>query len=193
MIILDNGHGKNTLGKRSPIWEDGSQLFEYEFNRHVVQIIKQELEYLGIECCVLVPEEEDISLQKRCERANKIYQNDKSSFLISIHANAGGGKGWEVFTSVGQTESDNIASYIFASARNVFPSVKFRLDYSDGDADKEAQFYILRKTNCPAVLTENFFMDTKSDCDILFSLEGRKKIAMLHVNGIVKYLTSLKK
>lgn len=30
-VILDNGHGKETPGKRSPIWGDGSQLFEWEF------------------------------------------------------------------------------------------------------------------------------------------------------------------
>ena len=32
-ILLDNGHGYDTPGKRSPIWPDGSQLFEWEFNR----------------------------------------------------------------------------------------------------------------------------------------------------------------
>lgn len=188
-IILDNGHGNNTPGKRSPVWDDGSQLFEYEFNIHVVQMISQELDKLGIENTILVPEEIDISLPERCDRANRIYQQEnKQALLISVHANAGGGKGWEVFTSVGQTKSDIIASYIFAEARKIFTNIKFRLDYSDGDPDKEAHFYILRKTNCPAVLTENFFMDTKSDCDILFSQEGRKKIALLHVNGIVQYL-----
>ena len=38
-IILDNGHGNNTPGKRSPKWEDGTQLFEYEFNRDIVKRI----------------------------------------------------------------------------------------------------------------------------------------------------------
>lgn len=32
-ILIDNGHGKETPGKRSPVWPDGSQLYEYEFNR----------------------------------------------------------------------------------------------------------------------------------------------------------------
>ena len=40
---------------------------------------------------------------------------------------------------------------------------------SDGDRDWEEDFYILRKSRCPAVLTENFFMDT-------------------HVEGIVEWL-----
>ena len=43
--ILDNGHGGiidgeyQTPGKRSPKWEDGTQLFEGEFNRAVVKRI----------------------------------------------------------------------------------------------------------------------------------------------------------
>ena len=31
VIILDGGHGVDCAGKRSPIWGDGSQLFEWEF------------------------------------------------------------------------------------------------------------------------------------------------------------------
>ena len=38
-ILLDNGHGQETPGKRSPVWADGSQLFEYEFNRDIVRRI----------------------------------------------------------------------------------------------------------------------------------------------------------
>jgi hypothetical protein len=41
--ILDNGHGGmidgvyQTPGKRSPVWPDGTQLFEGEFNRAIVK------------------------------------------------------------------------------------------------------------------------------------------------------------
>ena len=38
-IILENGHGSQTPGKRSPIWGDGSQLLEWEFNRDIVRRI----------------------------------------------------------------------------------------------------------------------------------------------------------
>lgn len=41
MVILDAGHGYNTKGKRSPVWSDGSQLFEWEFNRDVVKRIRE--------------------------------------------------------------------------------------------------------------------------------------------------------
>jgi len=57
---------------------------------------------------------------------------------------------------------------------------------ADGDIDKESDFYILKKTNCPAVLTENLFMDTENDCRFIMSEQGRKIIANLHVEAIKK-------
>ena len=49
-ILLDNGHGYDTPGKRSPIWPDGSQLFEWEFNRDIVSRIEILLKKAGISC-----------------------------------------------------------------------------------------------------------------------------------------------
>jgi len=187
-VILDNGHGKNTAGKCSPIWGDGSQLFEYKFNRDIVNRISAELTALKINHKILVPELIDISLTERVRRANEIYAKDKDSFLISVHANAGGGTGWEIFTSVGQTKSDTLASVIFVEAHKVLTTIKFRFDVNDGDMDKEADFTILKKTDCPAVLTENMFMDTEKDCKFIMSEHGRQLITKIHVNGIIKYL-----
>ena len=60
---------------------------------------------------------------------------------------------------------------------------------SDGDPDWEENFYILQKTKCPAVLTENFFQDNKDDVDFLLSPDGKKKVIQVHVDGIIKYLS----
>ena len=58
----------------------------------------------------------------------------------------------------------------------------------DGDPDFEENFYVLRKTICPAVLTENFFQNSKNDVEWLESEEGFKTVVEYHVNGILKYL-----
>jgi N-acetylmuramoyl-L-alanine amidase len=187
LIILDNGHGKDTLGKRSPVWPDGSQLFEYEFNRDVVKRIAQKLDLEGIPYKVLVPEMNDISLPERCKRANVLnYNYDGNAVLISVHANAGGGTGWECYTSKGNTAADKYATVLFNEATKFFPNWKMRADYSDGDPDKESQFYILQHTTCPAILTENFFMDNAMDCKYIMSTEGRQRVAEMHVAGIKK-------
>lgn len=186
VVILDNGHGKETPGKRSPVWPDNTQLFEYEFNRDIVKRISQKLLEKGIPFHILTPEQTDVPLTSRVKRANSLFKKyDNKAFLISIHANAGGGTGWEAYTSKGQTKSDKIATELYRQAEIVFPNAKMRKDLSDGDADKEADFYILKHTFCPAVLTENFFMDYYPDCRLIMSDEGRNKVAQLHTNAII--------
>ena len=192
MVILDNGHGFNCAGKRSPKWEDGTQLFEYEFNRDIVNRIAEKLQKLNISHFILVPEEKDISLTERVNRANKINKQYRNKcFLISIHANAGGGTGWEVWTSIGQTKSDDIATIMWQEMKTEFPSEKMRVDMADGDVDKEKNFTILYETKCPAILTENFFMDTEKDCKLIMSNTGRQKIANAHVRAIQKVIDTL--
>jgi N-acetylmuramoyl-L-alanine amidase len=100
--------------------------------------------------------------------------------VVSIHVNAAGyvskwlnATGWIVFTCSGQTESDKLAEYLCESAIKNFPGRRIRTDMSDGDRDWVEDFYILRKSWCPAVLTENFFMDTHVE-GIMECLESKK-------------------
>lgn len=131
--ILDNGHGKDTKGKRSPVWSDGKQLFEYEFNRDIVKRIADELTKRGIEYRILVPEIIDISLGERCRRANHIHgTSGKRAFLVSVHANAGGGTGWEAYTSKGRTRSDAMATIFYEQFAKDCPKAKIRKDMTDG-------------------------------------------------------------
>ncbi|MCM1077881.1 MAG: N-acetylmuramoyl-L-alanine amidase [Bacteroidales bacterium] len=194
-LILDNGHGANTSGKRSPVWADGSQLMEYEFNRDIVKRIAEQCKEGGIDCRVLVPEDRDISLAERCRRANAIYnETGGKCFLISIHANAGGGTGWEAYTSPGKTKADDIATELYRQAETEFArdGWKMRRDMSDDDPDKEEGFYILKHTKCPAVLTENFFMDTEKDCRLIMSEYGRWRVTQIHyraIKNIIKQAT----
>ena len=189
IVILDNGHGRDTKGKRSPIWKDGTRLFEYEFNRDIVRRLSDLLMSEGIDFAVLVTETNDVSLKERCKRANELYdQVDGNCFLISIHANAGGGTGFEVYTSKGHTRADDMATVLFQEMKKEFPEWKARADMRDGDPDKEDQFYILRNTKAPAMLSENFFMDTEKDCRLIMSNEGRDRIAKAHFEAIKKLI-----
>ena len=50
-VILDNGHGRDTAGKRSP---DG-RLREYAYTREMARRIAQDLKRQGIDVSLLVP------------------------------------------------------------------------------------------------------------------------------------------
>lgn len=202
-ILVDNGHGHNTPGKRSPYSACGSlpeiEFFEYAWNREIALEIVKELVRLGYDAEVLVPEEEDISLRERCNRVNK-YCKDLGTanvILISIHSNAAGNgcdwynaKGWSAYTSIGHTKSDIIAEHLYDAAEVCFPDRKIRTNMSDGDRDWEENFYILKNTLCPAVLTENFFYDNVDDVKYILSEEGKAAVVKCHVTGIVNYLKS---
>lgn len=179
-ILLDAGHGIDTPGKRSPIWSNGLQLFEWKFNRDIVRRIKLAIP----EAIILVHEDIDVSLKERCNRANQY----SDAILISIHGNAGGGTGFEAFTSIGKTKADDYATIIYDEVEKSKVWSKIRTDYTDGDPDKEESFYILKYTKCPAILTENGFMDTEADCKIMLSEEGRQQIARYHINAINRLL-----
>ena len=66
-ILIDNGHGIFTAGKRSP---DG-ELREGIYTREIARRLTSRLQALGLDASLLVPEEEDIPLAERCIRANK--------------------------------------------------------------------------------------------------------------------------
>jgi len=188
--LLDNGHGclidglYQTPGKRSPKWNDDTILYEGEFNRSIVNRIIESLAFDNIRFVNIAPEYEDISLNKRVERANRYYEKAECIY-VSIHSNAGGGKGYEIYTSKGDTKSDKIASVFYEKFKEEFPDITMRPDYSDGDVDKEANFYVIDNTKMPAILTENFFMDNEEECKrYLLTKEGRDKIALAHYNAI---------
>lgn len=195
-ILIDNGHGIDTPGKRSP---DGV-LREYAWNRLIASRIVDRLLSLGLDAELLVPEETDISLPERCRRMNAWCRRlgKDNVIVISIHANAAGhgdrwydATGWCAYTSRGNTRADALATCLYQAAQASLPGKRLRTDYTDGDPDMEADFYILRHTTAPAVLTENFFMDSHPDCDFLLSPEGQSAIVSLHVTGITAYLSTL--
>lgn len=99
------------------------------------------------------------------DRAGKA--NVAGADLISIHANAGGGTGFECFTSPGQTQSDQWAEKCLAAYAAMFPGFTGRYDTQDGDKDKEAKFTVLAKTLNRAILFELGFMDRPSDLEMM--------------------------
>ena len=194
--IFDNGHGGmvdgvyQTPGKRSPVWPDGTQLFEGEFNRAIVDRLMAKCEANGISAVNLVDTPKDISLTERVNAANRIAKSsDKPCIYVSIHADAfsdESANGWSVYTSPGTTKSDGIATILFEKAAREFTGEYMRSDkYSDGDVDKEAKFTVLMNTNMPAILSENFFMTNSSNCHkYLLPEEGRDRVAKIHFEMI---------
>ena len=189
-ILIDNGHGNNTPGKRSP----DSTFFEWQFNREIAIKVCEVLKKRGYDAQRIVTEDTDVSLGERCRRVNAVC-NDvgrTNVLLVSIHANAAGKGNWStargfsvyVYTEA-STRARNLAQCIYDEAfqrghkgnRSVPPTHYW-----------EARFYILKHTSCPAVLTESMFYDNREDLAFLKSEQGKQQIVDVHVEGIISYI-----
>jgi N-acetylmuramoyl-L-alanine amidase len=154
----------------------------------------------GIKSFIVTPELNDTSLSTRAARVNKRVEENKkkgiSTILFSVHLNAAGnGKswtnatGWECWTTKGKTKSDILAECAYDAASELLSgfNVKMRTDNTDGDRDKENNWTILYKSNCPCILTENMFMDNKGDYEFLMSPYGKDLIANVHVKTVLNW------
>lgn len=193
-ILIDNGHGVETKGKRSP---DGT-LREYAWAREVANMICDILQAEGYDASLLVPEERDISLAERCRRANRHPKND--TILVSIHCDASGdgskwmkARGWSVFTTKGITKADTLAESIWNRAKQMFRAPLKVRSYSNAKMghDYEENYYILMHSYCPAVLVENFFQDNLEDVAYLKTDIAKATCAEVVVLGIEDYLRTL--
>ena len=193
VVILDNGHGKDTPGKCAP----DKSLYEWQWTREIVALLCERLYGLEhVQTVILVPEEIDVPLKERVRRVNTIYHDakiaGKECLLISVHINAAGhgtwknASGWSVWVSNNASEkSKRLAQIAYHEAvslglqgNRVVPEEQYW----------SSNFYILKNTPCPAVLTENMFQDNHEDVEFLKSDEGKEKIVELHVNAIKKYM-----
>ena len=214
LIILDNGHGNDTPGKRSPLWQDGSQLIEGLWTRLIAREVQERLNLLGYDARLLVPEKRDIPLTVRIHRAREWVNEHRQRggiaaqrILVSIHANAStaseqdyapflGRKasGWEAFVHGSDVNSRVLGQTLYRHALDLLPEL-FPIRTRCGNArkgfplePKKAEFYMLAYAPCAAVLTENLFMDNAADCWYLLSPEGQQTIVRLHVQAIDNYM-----
>lgn len=193
--LLDPGHGGiidgiyQTAGKRSPYFEDGTILYEGVFNRDVVSRIINLCIDAGVNVVNLVDTEEDLSLRHRITKANLLHKENRNSIYISVHANAfGNGKqfnsarGVSIFhhyrSKTGKKLAETLQPHLAALTGMKDRGVKAN--------DSWANFYVLRKTHMPAVLSENGFMTNLSDASALMCPHMRQKIAEAHFMMIME-------
>lgn len=197
-IILDRGHatldrnGRYATPGKQFKFPDGTQVYEGYENQKYVERLAHYAEEKGfkVEYTIKPDSPLDISLADRVKRANSL-PDAKKSIYVSVHNNAGGGQGTEVFTSKGQTKSDVIAEEIIDAISTQYPLRKMRLETSDGDKDKEENFYVLRHTSMPAVLLEYGFFDNREDYDWLSNPCTIELLAKATIEGIYNAVSIL--
>jgi len=115
--------------------------------------------------------------------------NDANSWgadlFVSIHINAGGGSGFEsyVFPGAGARTlrlQDDVHAAVLSNMREIGSVIN--------RGQKQENFHVLRETVMSAVLTENLFIDTTHDANLLRRDDFRQRTARGHARGIARFL-----
>ncbi len=180
--VIDPGHGGADSGAVGYFGQ--TAFFEKDIVLRVAQALHNQLSVDGrFHVALSRPGDSFPSLNQRATVANSL-----GAKLVSIHANSGGGTGFECFTTPGQTESDLLANSLIDEYGKAFrKDLVGRYDVQDGDPDKEARFTVLTATKGPAVLFELGFMDRESDLKLMLEPAFPKLAANALYLGILSY------
>ncbi|MDU1348253.1 N-acetylmuramoyl-L-alanine amidase [uncultured Clostridium sp.] len=149
----------------------GNGLKEQDITREVGKIVTSKLRALGhkvIECAIDSANSVNESLSYRVNKAN----SNNVDLFISIHVNAGGGQGTEIYTWDGEQllEATRVLNNITA------------LGFNNRKIKNGSNLYVIRNTKAKAMLIELFFIDS---VDVeLYKKVGVEKIANAIVEGI---------
>lgn len=180
IICLDAGHGGHDSGALGP---RGTR--ESDVALAVVLLMGK---LLAPHATVVYTRRDDtfIPLAGRATISN----DAAADAFISVHCNSGPpgqGDGFEVFTGPGQTVSDALAVDLFTAYASAFPHKRKRMDLSDADEDKEANFTVLVRTQAGAALFELEFIHTPTGEAWCVSADNQSKAADALVYGIMKH------
>ena len=187
LIALDDGHGMETAGKRTPyIPELGRQVRENEFNRAVVKFLDEELKRCGFKTLLTAPTDEDTPLATRVARAN----NAKADLFISIHYNALDGK----FDGE-RKDPEGFSAHVYLGNKNTKSGqfAKIALKHLAGGTPQknrgvvEQNLYVTRNTKMPAVLFELGFMDNKREALLMVDVNFQKECAQEIAKAVCEF------
>ncbi len=190
---LDNPHGSDTPGKRSPIFDDGkTQLFEYQLSRDVVERIIRRLEEIGVAYYRVVPEDDDISPEERARRINN-YDTPLPKLAVSVHFNAGppeenGTLGWtkdgvrgaEAWHYSASRDGRRLGALFLG---NILRKTELRNRFLQS-REGSAEFYLLRNVKPPITQIENGFYNNRADAALLAQPAFRQRLADAYVEAI---------
>jgi len=207
-VLIDDGHGENTVGKWSPVFDfdfscdeirikKGERFKENWVNERISLFLSERLVKRGIGFEFIAPEKTDISLSKRKEVQNRHYSNLKNKgfepITISIHANAFGNlnqfneaQGVETFYKNSCPSSLKLAQIV---QKEVMEYRKLHKPYNrkTDRGIKTANFYILKEFLGTTILFESEFMTNFETLKLLCSTAYQDEVAEALTKSVVQY------
>lgn len=174
-VFVGVGHGGKDPGAVGYIVEKNGALV-------IATACKDYLQANGVEVKMSRYIDENESLNEKIDECNA-YNPD---LAIDVHLNAGNGDGAEVFYSInggtGKVMAQNVLNAICELGQQS-RGIKTKVNSSGKD-----YFGFIRVTNCPAIISEAYFVDNAEDVQIGDTVEEQKIMGQAIAKGILKTL-----
>ena len=180
-IFIDKGH---TVGFDPGAVSKTGQT-EAKTNQNVAEYLRDMLLKDGHDVLLGEAKGKKFELNDRVRMA----QMFSAEISISVHHNAGGGKGSEVFYEINDNKSKLLASCIMSEFSKINESRGIKTRVSSTDPKKNG-LAMLNIKNCVCVLTEFCFMD--SEIKEIDTHEEQKREAQAIYEGVRAYLKAVK-
>lgn len=180
-IILDIGHGIDTIGKGVP------ELKEFNFNQAVVKYATELAKINNINVILTQPfDGKEVPLSERTRIAN----SSNAKLLISIHADYSANKninGHWAFYWHNKLESKKLAEIWNKYAKDILPNPNRGICPSEPNF--WTNFHMVREIKTmPSILVEHGFMSNIEDLKLLKTEEFRKLCAEVIIRTVCEYL-----
>lgn len=173
-IGIDPGHGGNDPGA---VAANGMQ--EKDVTLAVGLYLQSRLQDAGLEVVMTRTGDADVSLADRSQLLNR----EQVDLVVSLHVN-----------SADSITANYISTFILAPggqaekiAYAIQPELVTATGWPDGGV-REANFYILRETDAPAVLVEMGFISNPTTASLLATVATRQALAQAIYKGLATYL-----
>lgn len=181
LVIIDAGHGGLDAGK---VGVNGEE--EKEINLNISLKIEKLLKQQKIEVKMTRTEDERLAesqvedLKARTDFMNK----EKPDLVISIHQNSyheESVSGAQVFYYTDSAQSERAAEFIQEALKEADPE-------NTKKTKENSTYYILKRTEVPAVIVECGFLSNRREAEKLAGEEYQQELAAAVVKGTLRYL-----
>lgn len=169
-IMLDPGHGGSDPGATA------NNIIEKEVNLAVALLARDLLTASGVNIIMTRMDDTYVSLPDRTERANR----EKVDAFVSIHHNAASesaARGMEVYHSIVGGEGQRLAKLIHDRYQVLIPELPSRGVKTRTGSDGRDYYYVIKKTQMPAVIIEGGFLTNSQDAALIKSRAFQEKQA----------------
>lgn len=173
-IVIDPGHGGKDPGAISPT----NRLHEKQVNLNVARMVTRNLRRLGYRVIMTRDEDYFVELNERAAIANRAF----ADVFVSIHADANNDPSIHGYSAYVAREASP-ASHVLAE--HILTTMQ---DTGlDNKGLRKANFRVLVRTHCPAVLVELAFLSNPTDARLLAKDEFQTRLAKAVTEGIDRF------